>query len=150
MSAPPRLFDQSLRDKRRRRALRRPSPGADFLLRAVADDLADRLAAVKRRFAFAVDIASSSPLVAERLARTGQIDRIVRIDRLVETTPDVVADSEALPLAPASLDLVVSALALHSASDLPGVFAQVRRALKPDGLFLAAFLGGETLNELRQ
>jgi SAM-dependent methyltransferase len=150
MSAPPRIFDQSLRDVRRRRALGRPSPGADFLLRAVADDLADRLAAVKRRFALAADIASPSPLVAERLARTGQIDRIVRIDRLAETKADIVADPEALPLAPASLDLVVSALALHWVSDLPGVLAQVRRALMPDGLFLAALLGGETLTELRR
>ena len=61
-----------------------------------------------------------------------------------------VSDEETLPFRDASLDLVVSGLALHFANDLPGVLAQIRRALKPDGLFLAALLGGETLTELRQ
>jgi SAM-dependent methyltransferase len=64
--------------------------------------------------------------------------------------PDAVADEERLPLAPESIDLAVSVLALHFANDLPGALAQVRRALRPDGLFLAAVLGGETLTELRQ
>ena len=62
----------------------------------------------------------------------------------------VVADAEALPFADGSLDLVVSALALHFVDDLPGLFVQVRRALMPDGLFLATMLGGDTLTELRQ
>jgi SAM-dependent methyltransferase len=62
----------------------------------------------------------------------------------------VVADEEALPFRDASLDLVVSALALHTVNDLPGTLAQIRRALKPDGLFLAALYGGDTLTELRQ
>ena len=64
--------------------------------------------------------------------------------------PDVVGDAELLPFAPESLDLAVSVLALHAANDLPGALAQMRRALKPDGLFLAAFLGGDTLIELRE
>ena len=62
----------------------------------------------------------------------------------------VVADEEALPFRDGSLDLVVSALALQFVNDLPGVLVQIRRALKPDGLFLAALIGGETLTELRQ
>jgi len=62
----------------------------------------------------------------------------------------VVADEEALPFADNTLDLVVSGLALQAVNDLPGVLVQVRRALKPDGLFLAALLGGDTLTELRQ
>ena len=65
-------------------------------------------------------------------------------------TPAVVADEEALPFADASLDLVVSALSLQSVNDLPGALVQIRRALKPDGLFLAALLGGDTLTELRE
>lgn len=150
MSGPPRLFDRDLRDLRRRRALARPREGADFLLSAVADDLADRLAAVNRRFASAADIGTPSRLLAERLAATGQVGRIVRVDRLTETAPDILADPEALPFAPQSLDLAVSALALHWCDDLPGTLAQIRRALKPDGLFLAALPGGETLIELRQ
>lgn len=150
MSAPPPIFDRRLHDARRRRALRRPIAGADFLLAAVADDIVERLAGVKRRFDLAADIGTPAPLLAERLAATGQAGRIIRIDRIAETAPDIVADTEALPLAPASLDLAVSALALHLANDIPGVLPQVRRALKPDGLFLAALLGGETLTELRQ
>jgi SAM-dependent methyltransferase len=150
MSCPPRLFDRTLLDARRRRALRGTTAGADFLLRIVADDLLDRLAAVKRTFDLAVDIGSPLRLIAERLATGGQVRRVIRIDRLEETRPDIVSDQEALPLAPASIDLAVSALALHWSDDFPGVLAQIRRALKPDGLFLAALLGGETLTELRQ
>jgi SAM-dependent methyltransferase len=150
MNGPPRVFDDRLRDMRRRRALARPVAGADFLLAAVAEDIADRLAAVKRRFALAADIGTPSSLLAERLTASGQVERIVGIDRIAETMPDVVADVEALPLAPESLDLAVSALALHFVNDIPGVLTQLRRALKPDGLFLAALLGGDTLTELRQ
>src|SRR6266849_8322875 len=62
----------------------------------------------------------------------------------------IIADAEALPLREDSLDLVVSALALQFVNDLPGTFVQVRRALKPDGLFLAALIGGDSLTELRQ
>ena len=61
-----------------------------------------------------------------------------------------VADEEALPFGDAVFDLVVSALALQFVNDLPGTLVQIRRALKPDGLFLAALIGGETLTELRQ
>jgi SAM-dependent methyltransferase len=149
MSGPPRLFDQSIRDIHRRRALRQPAKDADFFLRTVADDLADRLSAVQRQFAVTLDI-SPLPLVAGRIAATGQVDRIVRLDRIVETEPDIAGDPVSLPFAPASLDLVVSALTLHWVDDVPGALAQIRRALKPDGLFLAALLGGETLTELRQ
>ena len=63
---------------------------------------------------------------------------------------NVIADEEALPFADASLDLAVSALSLHFVNDLPGTLIQIRRALKPDGLFLCALLGGDTLTELRQ
>jgi SAM-dependent methyltransferase len=62
----------------------------------------------------------------------------------------VAFDEEALPFGDGSLDLVVSGLALQFVNDLPGTLVQVRRALKPDGLFLAALIGGETLTELRQ
>ena len=150
MSGPPRLFDRTLLDARRRRALRTATDGADFLLRGVADDLLDRLGAVKRTFGLGVDLGSPLPLVTERLATSGRVSRMIRIDRLAETGPDILGDQETLPLAPASVDLAVSALALHWSDDLPGVLAQIRRALKPDGLFLATFLGGETLTELRQ
>ena len=150
MSGPPRLFDRALLDRRRARALGLATAGADFLLAAVADDMAERLAAVQRRFALAADIGSPLPLVAAGLMESGQVDRVLRLDRLPQMRPDIVADQEMLPLRPASIDLAVSALALHWADDLPGVLSQIRIALKPDGLLLAALLGGETLTELRR
>jgi SAM-dependent methyltransferase len=146
MSGPPVIFDHALADVRRRRAHRMAVAGAAFLYRAVAADVAERLAAVKRRFALAIEIGSPLPV----LAATGQVDRIVRLDRIAETGPEVVGDAELLPFAPESLDLAVSVLTLHATNDLPGALAQMRRALKPDGLFLAAFLGGDTLIELRE
>jgi len=154
MAEPVQIFDRALIDARRRRALRQPTAGADFLLRAAADDLIERLPAVKRHFALAVDLATPLRLLADRLAATGDIERIVRLDRLAETLPGerpaVVGDSELLPFAPESLDLVISALALQWVSDLPGALAQIRRALKPDGLMLVNLLGGDTLHELRE
>jgi SAM-dependent methyltransferase len=154
MDGPTRVFDRALLDERRRRALARQAPGADFLLRAVADDLIDRLATIKRRFPIAVELGSPTPYLADRLAASGQVDEVIRMDRLPEALARdhaaMVGDEEALPFAPASLDLIVSALALQWVNDLPGAFTQIRRALRPDGLFLTAVIGGDTLTELRQ
>lgn len=147
------LFDQDLIDRRRRRAWRNGDPPA-FLLEAAVDDLADRLAAIRRHFALAVDLATPAPLLAARLAADGQAGQVIRIDRLAARdragpAARLAADAEALPLAAASVDLIASALALHLADDLPGVLAQARAALRPDGLFFASLLGGDTLGELR-
>jgi SAM-dependent methyltransferase len=150
MDRAPIIFDQRLLDLRRRRALARRRPGADFLYRTATGELLDRLGLVKRQFPLAAEIGSPLPAVAEGLTASGQVGRVVRIDRLPDARPDIVADPEALPLARESLDLAVSVLALQWANDLPGVLAQVRAALKPDGLFLAVLAGGETLTELRQ
>jgi len=147
----PLIFERRLIRARRRRAA---SLGpATFLLDRAADDLADRLAAVRRRFELALDLATPGEAVRDALARLGSVGTIVTADA---TPPGrgalrhVVADEEALPFRDAAFDLVVSVLALQFANDLPGVLVQIRRALKPDGLFLAALIGGETLTELRQ
>ena len=144
MAGPTQIFDRALLDARRRRALK--GGAADFLLRRTADDLVERLKAVKRHFPLAVEIGGLSPLLAERLGATGQVGRLIRMDRLAETGAEIVGDEESLPFRAESLDLVVSALAFQFTDDLPGAFAQIRRALKPDGLFLAALLGGDTLD----
>jgi SAM-dependent methyltransferase len=128
---------------------------ATFLLDRVADDLADRLGAVLRRFDLALDLGTPGEAVRAALTRLGSVATIVAADAMPATgtkrvPPLVAADEEALPFRDASLDLVVSALALQFVNDLPGVLVQVRRALKPDGLFLAALIGGDTLTELRQ
>ena len=150
MSAP-RVFDRLLLRRRRRRAEKLGA--ATFLIDRVAADLAERLSAVLRRFTVAADLGSPGGAVRRELA--GLVDTLVAVDAAAEDLrdyagPKVVADEEALPFADASLDLVVSALALQSVNDLPGTLVQVRRALKPDGYFLAALLGGDSLSELRQ
>jgi SAM-dependent methyltransferase len=147
MSGPPRLFDKRLIATRARRAL--AAGREDFLFRAVADDLLDRLAAVNRAFGSAID-ASPLPHMTDAIRDRGTAADIFRLAGVVDTRPDAVGDPEAFPFPAASLDLVVSALALHLVDDLPGTFAQIRRALRPDGLFLAALPGGDTLTELRE
>ena len=145
------IFDRALlRHRRRRAAALGP---ATFLLDRVADDLAERLAAVLRRFEFAVDLGTPGDVVRNALSRLESVGRVVAADVMPDAARGeifVAADQEALPFGDAILDLVVSALALQFVNDLPGVMVQVRRALKPDGLLLAALIGGETLTELRQ
>ena len=152
MSAPI-VFDRLLQRARRRRALVLGPVG--FLLEHAAADLSDRLATVLRRFEVAVDLGTPGDAARQVLAANPAVGSVVAVDVLPEqfghfTGGRIAADEEALPFADASLDLVVSLLALQSVNDLPGVLIQVRRALKPDGLFIAALLGGDTLTELRQ
>jgi SAM-dependent methyltransferase len=117
----------------------------------VAGELAERLSTVTRHFDIAVDLGTPGDHLRRSLAAAGKVGRIITADSLATSAASAVAaDEEALPFCDASLDLVVSALSLHFVNDLPGTLIQIRRALKPDGLFLAALLGGETLTELRQ
>src|SRR4029079_8732319 len=88
--------------------------------------------------------------VRDALAENASIGALIATSALPRGAPAIVADEEALAFRAVSLDLVVSALALQFVNDLPGTLVQIRRALKPDGLFLAALVGGETLTELRQ
>ncbi|WP_374653475.1 methyltransferase domain-containing protein [Phenylobacterium sp.] len=157
MSAPPRLFDRDLLRAR----LDRAAPGygaADFLKARAAEDAVVRLEAIMRDFPRAVDLGARNGAFAKALA---QSDAAVRVGFLVEADLSarmlagrpgarLVADEERLPFAPASLDLVVSTLALHWANDVVGALIQIRLALKPDGLFIGSLLGGATLTELRQ
>ena len=125
----------------------------DFLLHRVAEDLGDRLLPVQRRFVDILDLGTARPTVADMLAVSNPDARIVRGCPVIRTGSDagdlVLADEEQLPFRTESFDLAVSALSLQSVNDLPGALAQVRRCLRPDGLFLAALLGGQTLQELR-
>lgn len=144
----PRVFDRHLLRARRKRAeVLGPST---FLLDRVAEDVADRLGAVLRRFERAVDLGTPTDAVRRALTQSGKVGSVIAAGALGGADHGVVADEEALPFADGSLDLVVSALALHLVNDLPGTLVQIRRALRPDGLLLAALLGGDTLTELRQ
>ena len=149
----PVIFDRRLLRARRARAA--ALGPATFLIERAADDLAGRLSAVLRKFDLAVDLGTPSGAVRRALADQmgGQVNAIVAVDAIAAHVAGerlaVVADEETLPFRDGSLDLVVSALALQFVNDLPGTLIQIRRALKPDGLFLAAMIGGDSLTELR-
>jgi ubiquinone/menaquinone biosynthesis C-methylase UbiE len=143
MTVPPRIFDRPAYRARRMRAA--PGERDRILVEDTASQAASRIAAINRRFTQGLDLdsrtqafAAIQPL-ADTWVRTGDLP-----DR-----PPVVADDEWLPFAEESFDLVTSILALHAVNDLPGTLVQIRRVLKPDGLFIAAMFGGETLKELR-
>jgi SAM-dependent methyltransferase len=138
-NAAPVLFDRALLRARHNRALR--GKPATFLLDRVADEATERLQAVLRQFKSAADIGTAGNQLRNKLV--DRVDQLAVVD-----LPDI--ESEPIALEPESLDLVVSALAFQFVNDLPGVLAQIRRALRPDGLLLAAMVGGDTLTELRQ
>ncbi len=148
------VFDRSLLTRRRERF----AAGAgdhDFLLARVAEDLAWRLSLIKRQFPLAVNVGAHHGLVSRALRTLPGCEIVIDADLSPSLLaqcdgPVVTADEEMLPFASRSLDLVVSGLALQFVNDLPGALVQIERSLKPDGLFLAAMLGGQTLTELRQ
>lgn len=134
----PTVFDrQLLRRRQARAAVHGP---ATFLLEHVAEEFAERLSSVLRQFEIVADIGTLTNALRRALQKTGKIGRIL----------ETAVDEELLPFADGALDLAVSALSLHHVNDLPGTLVQIRRALKPDGLFVAALLCGDTLTELRQ
>jgi SAM-dependent methyltransferase len=151
------VFDRKAVRAHRRRADARFGEH-DFLFREVADRLADRLLDISRHFPDAVEIGDRGGILRRALRSSGAeaargIGRYLVIGEDVSSAgpaATVLADPEAMPLAAESADLVVSNLALHWVNDLPGALVQMRRALRPDGLLLAAMLGGQTLVELRE
>jgi SAM-dependent methyltransferase len=150
MSANPTIFDRRLLRVRRARA--RKLGQETFLLDRVAAELGERLSAVLRQFERAVDLGTPADAVRRVLAASGKVATIVAAEPDAQrqaSALSVAADEEALPFADGALDLVVSALSLQFVNDLPGTLIQIRRALKPDGLLLAALLGGDSLTELR-
>jgi SAM-dependent methyltransferase len=174
MAPHPLIFDRGLvRARLARAAALGPST---FLMERVAEDLSDRLATVLRRFDCALDLGTPTDAARRALAASGKVATLISAGAHAgrdfspgvrdhtrhastaahaRSAPDdtrlhVVADEEMLPFRDASLDLVVSLLALQFINDLPGTLVQIRRALKPDGLLLAAIAGGDTLTELRQ
>ena len=142
-SGPPRIFDSRAYRLRRGRAAR--LGGDIFLAQDVAGHLAERLGAINRRFARGLDLHSRAAVFptlrpfAESWVRTG----------FAWDHPSVIADEELLPFADGSFDVVTSALSLHAVNDLPGALVQIRRVLKPDGVFIAGLFGGETLHEMK-
>ena len=146
MTTPPRIFDRRLYALRRARAR-----GTTFLVQEVAAHIAERIGSFGRRFERALDLSSRPESFTELRISA---DHWIRTALAPPAVGDVgegvaVADEEALPFAPDSFDLVTSVLSLHAVNDLPGSLIQLRRALRPGGLFMGAMFGGETLKELR-
>ena len=151
---PPQIFDTTLLQLRRARGADRAADH-DFLLTRIAEDFAGRLCGVLRSFPVAADIGAHHGPLGRALASTSGLERWISIENTVAllrqcSGVQVAGHPEALPLTPGSIDLAVSALSLHLVNDLPGALVQIRRALKADGLLIAALLGGRTLHELRE
>ncbi len=150
----PEIFDR----RQIRRNLERAAPaphGVDFLVLHAAEELAGRIGGIKRSFTLAADTGSYHGAMARALKeRIGGMSTVSLsgAPALAEAcpAPRAVASEEALPLKEGAFDLIASALSLHLVNDLPGALIQIRRALRPDGLFLGALLGGDSLFELRQ
>lgn len=154
--APPRLFDRALLRQHLDRAA---GAYAGFIKQRAAEDAADRLFTILRDFPLALDLGSRDGALARALATdpaANRVGTIIAADLSAKMLAGnaavlkAVVDEERLPFAPESLDLVVSLLSLHWTNDLVGALVQIRRALRPDGLFIGALFGGQTLTELRQ
>lgn len=139
-----RVFDRKAVRRNRAQADRPDAPDCDFLFAHMQGAVRERLADVRRVFPRALQHgvrARHAPDYGDKAGRLFTMDW---------DAAQVVADGEFLPFAPQSFDLVTDIFTLHAVNDVPGALAQKLRLLKPDGLFLAAFPGGESLYELRE
>ena len=146
------LFDRRAWRRHRERAARQGA--IDFLHAEVSRRLIDRLDDIRRQFAVVLDLGVHTGSLSTALARRAGIAQIITADPATAFLPPgrglrVAVDPELIPFRDRSFDLAVSALVLHWVADLPGALIQLRRALRPDGLLLAAMLGAGTLAELR-
>ncbi|RIA55359.1 methyltransferase domain-containing protein [Dichotomicrobium thermohalophilum] len=153
MTSPSDLFDRKMLARQRNRAAQRIG-AHDFLLHRAAEDIVERLGVIQRAFPVAVNVGAHHGVLSRALVELESVGTVISVEESPALlrqcpAPRVRADMEMLPFGGEKLDLVVSALALQFANDLPGTLVQIRRALKPDGLFLGALLGGATLQELR-
>ncbi len=147
------IFDTRLILERKRRALARADASVGFLMDRAVDDLSERLATIERHFDKAVAAFCVTRMAADAMIASGKVGEVVRIEAdpaFLGGDAGRLATGEHLPLESESVDLLVSLLALQDANDIPGALIQIRRALRPDGLFLGAFSGAGTLTELRE
>ncbi|MGB0671969.1 MAG: methyltransferase domain-containing protein, partial [Rhodospirillales bacterium] len=157
MSDPMQVFNRRLKRQHRDRAAPRFAEHA-FLKEEAAERLLDRLDDLNRTFADVLDLGCHTGEVGCLLRTRPGVERLIQCDLSAAMAGQAtrnggltaVADEEFLPFRPGAFDLIVSCLSLHWVNDLPGTLAQIRACLKPDGLFLALILGGETLKELRE
>jgi SAM-dependent methyltransferase len=154
---PPALFDRALLRRRRDRAARE-FEAYDFLHARVADDLLDRVESVSRDFETCLVLGGGGAVgraLKTRPKAAAKIKTLIETDlspamAALSAYPSAAADEEQLPIREGSLDLVLSCLSLHWVNDIVGALIQANYALKPDGFFAGAILGGATLKELRE
>ena len=147
------IFDTELLISRKRRAAAAATAGASFLLDRAVEDLGERLSTVGRRFDKAAALFCLTRAARDAVLASGKAASVVRVEAdaaLLGGEAGLVGSLDHVPLDPESIDLAVSLLSLHEANDIPGTLIQIRRALRPDGLFLGAMAGGGTLAELRE
>ncbi len=135
------LFDKDLIAVNRRRAETMALPGADFLLRAVAGDLAERLSVIQRKF--------QSPVIVEPPAGNAK-ETVCRATGLPLEDVSVLQCQAEVDAAAGRHDLAISLLSLQAIDDIPAALSSIRKTLQPDGLFMGAMLGAGTLGELRE
>jgi SAM-dependent methyltransferase len=149
-----RLFDRALLRKRRARFAHEVG-ARENLIAYVAREIAERIEIMLRKFPLALDLGAYHGLLGRRVADLKSVGEMVYAESVLAYAelcprPALVCDEDLLPFKDESFNLIVSGLALHRVNDLPGALVQIRRALKPDGLFMAAALGGRALFELRE
>ena len=148
------LFDRTLLRARRAR-FAHEIEAHEFLLAYVAREIGERIELMLRPFPLALDLGAYHGLLGRRVAQLPSVGAMIYAESVFAFAalcppPSLVCDEDLLPFKDASLNLIVSGLALHRVNDLPGALIQIRRALRPDGLFMAALLGARALSELRQ
>ncbi len=153
MTSVPAPFDRTLVARHRERAATGFSE-ADFLVDRAAEEIGGRLETTNRHFNTALDLGCHTGTLARDILMPAGVKTVISADlspamARQAPAPHIVADEEFLPIRPGALDLAASILSLHWVNDLPGALLQIRQALKPDGLFISALFGGETLHELR-
>ena len=153
-SSPPEVFNRAqVRRLRERSVINYPK--YNFLKTRATEELLERLEDTPRRFPIALDLGCHTGIAAKALKQSKKADFILAADlseamSRASKFPCIAADEERLPLKESVMDLIVSLLSLHTTNDLPGVLVQIRRALKPDGLFMGCLFGAGTLKELRE
>lgn len=138
------IFDRIKIRNQRNRAMHHIK-NHDFLIKWVSDQLILRLDCIKKEFPTALQIGTRTRLNKDKI---NGLENLITMDNTNKYN-HVIADEELLPFAKNNFDLIISALNLHTTNDLPGVLSQLNHSLKPDGFFISALLGGETLHELR-
>lgn len=142
------VFDRALLMKRRQRAVTRFA-AHNFLYTEVGERLMERLGEIRRDFPHALNLGALDGSLTQQLQQRPDIQRITSLEACAGFAPTVVGEEELLPFHGSTFDLIISNLTLQWVNDLPGALIQAAQALKPDGLFMASLVGGDTLVELR-